>query len=128
MRAVVGSTRRPSAATAPSTRTRPSAMSVSQRRRDPYPARARTFCSRSPSGGGPSNWLALRQLTGERPRLLLPLEELGDGRQLVHGAQAEAVQEQLGRAEEHRLAGALGAALGLDVAALLQEAHHAVGV
>ena len=48
-RSCSGSTRRPSTATSPLTVTRPSAIRSSQTRRLPSPARARTFCSRSPS-------------------------------------------------------------------------------
>src|SRR4051794_37749860 len=47
MRAVVGSTRWPMWATSPSTLTRPSSISSSHARRDPTPARARTFWSLS---------------------------------------------------------------------------------
>src|SRR5205823_1312905 len=45
-----GSTRRPSSATSPLTRTRPSPISSSAPRLEPYPARARTRWRRSPSG------------------------------------------------------------------------------
>ena len=50
MTAVAGSTRVPIAATRrPSTETRPAAISSSQARREPSPAAASTFCSRTPS-------------------------------------------------------------------------------
>src|SRR5690348_16780297 len=50
-RARLGSTRVPSVATTPSTFTRPSAMNTSHARREPKPARASNFWSRSPAGG-----------------------------------------------------------------------------
>ena len=50
--ALSGSIRRPSTATSPSTRTRSSAIRSSQTRRLPMPARASTFCRRTPSASG----------------------------------------------------------------------------
>src|SRR3954454_7101163 len=50
IRACSGSTRCPSVAGLPSTWTRPAPIRSSHTRRDPSPARARTFCSRSPDG------------------------------------------------------------------------------
>src|SRR5690606_1360104 len=47
-----GSTRAPRLATAPLTLTRPPAIHCSMSRREPRPARARTFCSFSPLGRG----------------------------------------------------------------------------
>src|SRR4051812_13443285 len=46
-----GSTRRPSSAISPLTVTRPSPIRPSLTRREPTPARARTFCSRSSDSG-----------------------------------------------------------------------------
>src|SRR5688572_9711894 len=49
-RSCSGSTRRPSVAVSPLTSTRPASIRASQARRDPSPACARTFWSRSPPG------------------------------------------------------------------------------
>src|ERR1700704_589163 len=49
IRSRTGSTRRPSTAASPFTVTRPSAINASFVRREPNPARASTFWSRSPS-------------------------------------------------------------------------------
>ena len=112
---VDGSIRRPSAATSPSTVTRPSAISSSQARREPIPTRARTFWRRSPvrrrrqaaSTPRPSaDWQVALELAGH----LGPGQEVLDRRQLLERVEPEALQEEVGGAEEGRLAGPVGAA------------------
>src|SRR5271166_1080585 len=108
---VAGSMRWPRWATSPSTRTRPWSISSSHTRRLPKPARARTFCRRSPPGSsgrvggeatiGPEVVLELSGHLGTR-------EEVLDRGQLLDPVQPEALQEEVGRAEQHRLARALG--------------------
>src|SRR6185312_592230 len=108
-------------ATSPSTVTRPAAISSSQARREPRPARARTFCRRSlsvPAGSGvpgdaPASGVVAGRLDAEAQRgthFALEVarhlgagEEVLDGRQLRQRVEAESLQEELGRAEERRL-------------------------
>src|SRR5436190_5134379 len=70
IRACSGSTRCPSVAGSPPTWTRPAPMSASHARRDPMPARARTFCSRSPD--------ASRSVVETRLQFRGDLVDLGD--------------------------------------------------
>src|SRR5262245_22874079 len=141
MRWVAGSARRPSRATSPSTVTRPAAMSSSQARREPIPARASSFWSRSgspTSDAGPSRpgvvdgarRVAELEVDGvaERGRRVLDpqtaLERLDDRGvryevaergQVGERVEAEPLQERGSGAVEHRLTGAGVAPDLLDV-------------
>src|SRR4051794_41171279 len=91
MRSSSASTRRPRTATSPFTRTLPSAISSSQWRRLPMPARARTFWSRSPSGSSSSggrNDIA--------PTLFVVVELVGDDALLVDGTDVVGLDPQVG--------------------------------
>src|SRR6266508_3390024 len=111
--AASGSTLSPSVATCPSTVTRPAAISSSQARREPTPAAASTFCSRS--GLGISD---LVHVVGQ---------ERCERRKLVEAVQAELFQEQRGGPVQERPGLRLAAAL-LDQPAADQRAYHAVAV
>src|SRR5262245_65581739 len=107
MRSVFGSARSPRAATSPLTRTRPSAISASEARRLPNPARARIFCSRSSSGpvtgrgGLRVRAVELRQrvaqgLGGRTEPVLELLHHVGPGAEVADGGQrVEAGEPQL---------------------------------
>src|SRR3712207_8049919 len=120
MTAVAGSARSPRRAIRPSTVTLPRAMSVSQARREPTPATARTFCRRSAPSVSAGLGIAgdlfhvVRQERGQRGKL-------GDR------VQAEFLQEQGGRLVEVRAGLRLDTAL-LDEAPGNQRTHHAVTV
>src|SRR3954451_2822980 len=91
----VGSTQAPSTAVVPLTRPRPASISVSQVRRLPSPAEARTFCKRtcSASGAKPSGGrgdivlieqIGVREIVTQRRQLAQvvqsqPLQEVGRG-------------------------------------------------
>src|SRR5438067_10426303 len=123
-----GSTRCPRTATEPLTVTRPSSMSSSHARRLPKPARASTFCSRSPSavtrrslaGHSP---ITRRSLAGSQPLFedldhLRPGHEVAERGKVVEGVEAETLEELARGAVEHGLARAGIASHLLDVAAL----------
>src|SRR5688500_7442316 len=102
-------------ATVPLTRTRPSAISSSARRRDATPARAMIFWSRSLTIGGLSQG---RQLSGvARQR-----------REILDRGQAEALEEGEARAEEHGAARSVAASDLDDEPPMHQGPNHVVRV
>src|SRR5687767_11580816 len=114
MRAVSGSTRMPSSAGAPSTETLPPAISSSHARREPNPARASTFCSRSGSPmRGASGLLGVldvgvaRQSKSAFERLddTGVGDELSERRKVVERVDAETFEEQWRGAIQHRESG-----------------------
>src|SRR5579885_3126112 len=123
MQSTSTSARAPRSATTPLNVTSPSAMSSSQRRRLPMPARARTFCSRS----GVANVVRLQPQL-ERFDDVGAGHELAERGQLVDRVEPEALEEQARRAVEHGLAGTRVARDLFDEAALLQRADDAVDV
>src|SRR5512132_652020 len=132
MRSVPGSARSPRIATSPLTRTRPAAISASEARRLPRPARARIFCSRSGlvTRGGALGVRAaelrqpLAQVLGVGPEPMLELlddigsrHEVADGGQLVDAVEAQLFEERPRGAKQRGLTGTgVAADLG-DVAA-----------
>src|SRR5690348_14786838 len=135
--AVAGSTLSPSVATLPSTVTMPSAMNPSHSRRDPRPALASTFCSRSTrAGGGGASGAGSKAEAGKSVSdsalgignlVYVVGEEGSKRRQLVDAVQAQLLQEQRGRPVEERAALRLAATL-FDQAARHERANHPVAV
>src|SRR5688572_18412616 len=141
-----GRARSPSLATRPLTLTRPASIQASMPRREPSPAAASSFCSRSPSAGGSAagagGALGFGLGAGFRPfssggfgdarssgrfgGLLgggLKLESLRDfleRRQLLERAQPEVVEELPGGGIQRRPAGRLAVADHVDPAARLE--------
>src|SRR5580704_2529229 len=139
MIAFVGSTRMPWLRTRwPSTLTRPSSISSSQARREPTPAAARTFCSRTPSSLGSRSGVARRSIVPlltviQLAGLDLVFDICGAGqqrsqvRQFVQALEAHPLQEVPGGAVQQRTGLVLGAAL-LHQTTGQQGPHHAVAV
>src|SRR5690242_19014671 len=138
--AVAGSTLSPRLATLPLTVTMPSAMKPSHVLRDPSPALASTFCSRSrragsgvaPSGGSKaewvnSGWVNSVSALGIGNLIHVVGEERGERGQLFDAVQAQLLQEQDGRPVQERAAIRPAAAL-LVQAPGDQRADHAVAV
>src|ERR1044071_3230816 len=134
-----GFARSPSFETFPETAMRPASIQVSISRREPRPAAASSFCSRSPRGsrtgsaagaGGAlgfglgAGFFALSQgRFGGGGRCGLKLESMRyllERRQLFERAQAEVVEELLGGGVERRPAGRLAMADDVDPAARLE--------
>src|SRR5260370_1076349 len=106
-----GLARSPSFATLPRTVTRPAVIQVSISRRDPNPAAASNFCSRSPAGlpelGGVAGGRRVGFVGGLVGRRLrgrgLKLERAGDlleRRQFLQREQSQVVKERLRRGIE----------------------------
>src|SRR6266545_820424 len=114
--AVRGSTRRPnSVTTAPSTLTRPSAISSSAALLDPTPAFASTFCRRTPSDC--SDVIDRVHLGQQR----------GDRRQILQRGQSDSLKEQFGGAEQESAGLAVRPGL-LDQPAGQQGSDHTVHI
>src|SRR5256885_2476425 len=100
-----GSARSPSLAVRPATQTRPASIQDSISRREPWPAAARSFCSRSPrglavgSGGGLFRLGIGGSLPGVGYRRALELKGSGDfleRRQLLQRVQPAIVEQLAG--------------------------------
>src|SRR6266513_2452674 len=132
-----GSARSPSLAVRPATDTRPASIQDSISRREPYPAAARSFCSRWPrcglavgSGGGFFRLGIGGSLPGVGHRRTLELNGFGDflkRRQLLQGAQPEIVEKLARGGVKRRPARGLALAHGVDPAAVLQRLDDLAG-
>src|SRR5260370_2543799 len=136
-----GSTRAPYLRSgSPSTSTRPSPISSSQRLLLPTPAAASTFCSRTPPGtsvsvsrsSSPPSWLpfpsgALGLITGILGVFDMIWQEGGEFRQVLQAGQAQALQEVPGGPVEDSPRLVVGARL-LDQATQPERPHHSVAV
>src|SRR5437016_1508567 len=116
--------RSPSLAARPPTVTRPASIQDSISRREPRPAPASSFWSRSAfRSGGCFGFGVGGADAGFGGRDRLKLEGLGDfleRRQLLERAQAEVVEELAGRGVKGRTAGSLAMADDVDPVACLQ--------
>src|SRR6266513_1852578 len=130
------SARSPSLAVRPETETRPASIQDSIARREPWPAAARSFCSRSPCGlavgsGGCFFRLGIGgSLPGVGHRKTLELNGFGDflkRRQLLQGAQPEIVEKLARGGVKRRPARGLALAHGVDPAAVLQRLDDLAG-
>src|SRR5207253_242117 len=124
----------PSFAVRPPTVTRPASIHVSIARREPSPAAASSFCSRSPRGnasadGAGSGFFGLGCglggvlfFNGLRRGLveLQGFRDLFERRQLLEGSQAEIVQELAGRRVKRRAPRRLAVADCVNPAATLE--------
>src|SRR2546425_1901687 len=131
-----GSARSPSLAVRPATQTRPASIQDSISRREPWPAAARSFCSRSPrslavgSGGGLFRLGIGGSLPGVGHHRTLELKGLGDfleRRQLLQRAQPEVVEKLAGGGVKRWPARRLALAHGVDPAAVLQRLDDLAG-
>src|SRR2546430_11477214 len=131
-----GVARSPSLAVRPATQTRPGSIQDSISRREPWPAAARSFCSRSPrglavgSGGGLFRLGIGGSLPGVGYRRTLELKGPGDfleRRQLLQRAQPEIVEKLAGGGVKRRPARRLALAHGVDPAAVLQRLDDLAG-
>src|SRR5436190_19584017 len=109
--------RSPSLATWPRTVTRPALIQVSISRREPKPAAASSFCSRSPAGLlGAGGWGG-RFVGGGLGGRGLKLQRPGDflqRRQFLQRTQAEVVEERPGGGVQRRPAGRVAVADHVD--------------
>src|SRR6185295_11255986 len=119
-----GAARSPSFATRPRTMTRPAVIQVSICLREPKPAAASSFCSRSPvkSACAAGGWCS-RFVGGGLGRRGFKLEGPGDflqRRQLLQREEPEVIEEGLGRRVEGGPARRIPMADDIDPAAALQ--------